>query len=747
MKTTAAVFACITVLATMATLPARGQAARADALLAPGPAASLFDETATDNSPAMRQYTEGKQAIRDGRWADAVAIFSVFARQGGPRADSALYWKAYALNKAGRSDEAIHACEDLHTQFHKSSWNDDCGALQIEINSSRGKPQAPQAEQSDELKLLSLASLLQKDPALATQQIKELVQGDASERLKEGAVFILGQQVPDSTYPQIVRISYLEGDVRVARASENETSSKAQWENAVMNLPIKEGDSLVTGKDGRAEIEFEDASTVYLGENSVLNFTDLHTTAGVPHSEVALVSGTLTTHLDSLMGGETFLLRTPTENVLTHYPEKSNLRLTSYLDGLAVTPLGQGDLNVAGSNRVSLTPGKTIFFSDGYQPSTAQEAAMRDDFTGYDAWVADRYAARTATNEAMMKDAGLAKPIPGLAEMKGKGHFFACPPYGTCWQPDEPQAKAVLAAPPVPAPTPKTARASAGGPTSGAPNQNSQMASAWFPCVNGWYMGSWGYGGGNPYFWAVCHAGDWIPYNNGYAWVATSRRHHQCPVRWVKFGHHVAVVPLSPRDTKGKPLVNRDHGFIPVKSKDGVKLTPIKFEGKPLEPIKTAPREFRNLPQPQLGRAEPPHMFAHALHENAKAGIPVSRSVAMTFNVRQGFTTPRQVVQSGRTTTVNFPVGRPGSGVWASGVASRGSAGFGALGGARAGNAFGGSRGSGGFSNGSVSSNSFSTGTSSSFGGGGGGGGTSNGSYSAPAASGGPVASPSPAPR
>ena len=746
MKTTAAVFASITVLVTMATLPARGQAAHADALLAPGPAASLFDETATDNSPAMRQYTEGKQAIRDGRWADAVAIFSVFARQGGPRADSALYWKAYALNKAGRSDEAIHACEDLHTQFHKSSWNDDCGALQIEINSSRGKPQAPQAEQSDELKLLSLASLLQKDPALATQQIKELVQGDASERLKEGAVFILGQQVPDSTYPQIVRISYLEGDVRVTRASENEKSSKPQWENAVMNLPIKEGDSLVTGKDGRAEIEFEDASTVYLGENSVLNFTDLHTTAGVPHSEVALVSGTLTTHLDSLMGGETFLLRTPTENVLTHYPEKSNLRLTSYLDGLAVTPLGQGDLNVTGENRVRLTPGKTIFFSDSHHPSTAEEAGKTEDFAAYDAWVADRYAARTATNEAMMKDAGLAKPIPGLAEMKGKGHFFACPPYGTCWQPDEPQAKAVLAAPPVPAPTPKTARASAGGPTSGAPNQNPQMAAAWFPCLNGWYMGSWGYGGGNPYFWAVCHAGDWIPYNNGYAWVATSRRHHQCPVRWVKFGHHLAVVPLSPRDTKCKPLVNRDHGFIPVKSKDGVKLTPIKFEGKPLEPVKTAPREFRNLPQPQLGRAEPPHMFAHALHENAKAGIPVSRSLAMTFNVRQGFTTSRQVVQSGRTTTVNFPVGRPGSGVWASGVASRGSAGFGALGGARAGSAFGGSRGGGGFSSGSVSSNSFSTGSSSSFGGGGGGG-TSNGTYSAPAASGGPVASPNPAPR
>jgi hypothetical protein len=35
------------------------------------------------------------------------------------------------------------------------------------------------------------------------------------------------------------------------------------------DLPIEVGFSLVTGS-GRAEIEFEDASTLYLGENSVL---------------------------------------------------------------------------------------------------------------------------------------------------------------------------------------------------------------------------------------------------------------------------------------------------------------------------------------------------------------------------------------------------------------------------------------------------------------------------------------------
>jgi hypothetical protein len=34
-----------------------------------------------------------------------------------------------------------------------------------------------------------------------------------------------------------------------------------------------------------------------------------------------------------------------------------------------------------------------------------------------------------------MKDSGLPAPIPGLDALNGQGHFFACEPYGTCWEP------------------------------------------------------------------------------------------------------------------------------------------------------------------------------------------------------------------------------------------------------------------------------------------------------------------------
>ena len=52
----------------------------------------------------------------------------------------------------------------------------------------------------------------------------------------------------DATYPQIVRLSYVEGDVRIARGKRG-----AAWETAVADLPLETGFNLVTGK-GRAEI-------------------------------------------------------------------------------------------------------------------------------------------------------------------------------------------------------------------------------------------------------------------------------------------------------------------------------------------------------------------------------------------------------------------------------------------------------------------------------------------------------------
>ena len=160
------------------------------------------------------------------------------------------------------------------------------------------------------------------------------------------------------TYPQIVRLSYVEGDVRISRGkpAEKEDAKANQaptgWEQAVANLPLEQGYSLVTGK-GRAEIEFEDASIIYLADNSVLTFNQLTATDGIPFTEIALLSGTATLNVQPIILRDTFHLVTPTDNIFIFYPQKLYARVDSYLDGTAVTPQRDATLHHSRVHRVA----------------------------------------------------------------------------------------------------------------------------------------------------------------------------------------------------------------------------------------------------------------------------------------------------------------------------------------------------------------------------------------------------------
>lgn len=631
---------------------------------------AMLDPGAAD-APDAHLYGDGMKAIRDSRWADAIKTFDRVAREKGQHAAGALYWRAYAENKQGHPDKALETCAALRQQFAGNGWIEDCGALSIEIQSSQGKPVQPKPSESDDLKLLALSTLMQKDPKRARAQIEEIVAGDSSERLKEGAVFILGRWVPESSYPQIVRVSYLEGDVRIARATQNQESDKAEWESAVMNLPIAQGDSLVTG-DGRAEIEFEDASMLYVGPNSVLNFQDLHTTGGIPHSEVQLLSGTVTLHPDGIMPGETFVVKSPTNDFLARYPQKAGVRISSYLDGVALTFLTPHTFALPGAAKLQLAAGETAFFNAERRLVLAGAGGLQD-MAAWDAWVADRYTARTSAMAEMMRASGLSSPIPGLAEMKDQGSFYDCAPYGKCWEPKastRPLGEALASGT-----QPSTVHVQQPEPASAFSRPQTGAAAApieYFPCmpVSSWNWGSpTGVSMVNPFDWALCHAGAWIRRNNRYVWVAGVKRHHAPPVSWVKDGSTVAFVPVHPRDVKGTPPINREHGFVAEHVKSGYKVSEIRFDTtQRLDLVKSPPRQFRTGPLPSLPRAEAPRMVGHLLKEapvltpgaSQPAGSSLSAGVPLQFDHRaQSFSAQRQILQNGRSVTVRTPVSSP----------------------------------------------------------------------------------------
>ena len=71
------------------------------------------------------------------------------------------------------------------------------------------------------------------------------------------------------SHVRIVRLSSVEGQVQIDRATGQ------GLERAILNTPIVEGTRIVTGKDGLAEVEFENQSALRLTEDSEVKFSQL----------------------------------------------------------------------------------------------------------------------------------------------------------------------------------------------------------------------------------------------------------------------------------------------------------------------------------------------------------------------------------------------------------------------------------------------------------------------------------------
>ena len=227
------------------------------------------------------------------------------------------------------------------------------------------------------------------------------------------------------TYPQIVRLSLVEGDVRIARGKQDEKLTGNAWEQATADIPLESGFSLATGADGRAEIEFEDDSTLYLAPNSALALAQLTSKDGVPHTQLSLLSGTITTYLDPTVPGEQYILQTATHVFTLNYGERSYARVTSYLDAMQITPMRNQNLVGYGTSFSAAAGESYNIIGPRVVPTHASAAPAQ---AAWDKWVADRISARNDATQTVMHQANLSTPIPGLADLANKGTFTSCAP-------------------------------------------------------------------------------------------------------------------------------------------------------------------------------------------------------------------------------------------------------------------------------------------------------------------------------
>jgi len=153
-------------------------------------------------------YDKGTRALDAARWDDARQIFEAIANGKGPRADGALYWKAYAENRLGRRDEALATLASLRQQFPSSDWLNDAQALTVEIQQQGGKPLDPNAEASDDMKMLALSGIGNTDPERAVPILERLLKSPASSpRLKDKALFVLTQNRSPQAQQLLVSIA------------------------------------------------------------------------------------------------------------------------------------------------------------------------------------------------------------------------------------------------------------------------------------------------------------------------------------------------------------------------------------------------------------------------------------------------------------------------------------------------------------------------------------------------------------
>jgi len=138
-------------------------------------------------------YERAQRSIERGEWARAIDQFRELSNANFPRADAALYWQAYSLDRVNRQAEALTTVAELLKNYPMSRWLNDARALEIAMRQRAGQPVSPDQQNDDDLKLLAIQGLQQMDPAQGVPLLEKILQGTQSPRLKERALFVLAQ--------------------------------------------------------------------------------------------------------------------------------------------------------------------------------------------------------------------------------------------------------------------------------------------------------------------------------------------------------------------------------------------------------------------------------------------------------------------------------------------------------------------------------------------------------------------------
>ncbi len=228
---------------------------------------------------------------------------------------------------------------------------------------------------------------------------------------------------------RVVRLTYTQGYVHVDR------HDGTAGDPAQLNMPLTEGQALISGEDGQAEIEFEDGSVARLTPNSTLTLAHLSADPG----------GSFNTQIGLMKGLAYFELRaapkftysvsaagdliTPTENT------SIRVNLDEAPAAIAVL-LGAAHVERLDNYKVDVHAGET-FRSD---ISNAGRYFLTQEIAGdtWDQWneARDQAAADAAPRQTTARDGYAGSQGYGWSDLDANGSWYNVPGQGQVWQPD-----------------------------------------------------------------------------------------------------------------------------------------------------------------------------------------------------------------------------------------------------------------------------------------------------------------------
>ena len=221
---------------------------------------------------------------------------------------------------------------------------------------------------------------------------------------------------------RIVRLSYVEGSVQIDR-------NTGKYEKAFLNLPITEGVKIRAQSESRAEIEFEDGSTLRLVPDTTVQFPQLSLEdSGAKVSTVEILSGTAYINYSGAKDSSLSLVFGREKIALT---KSAHLRIGVDEKGAAVAVL-KGDVQVeapSGTSQVKKNQTAAFSVADDNKLALVKDVANQP----FDAWdkQQDQYHQRYNSNSYSSYSNG----NYGMADLNYYGNFFSAPGYGMMWQP------------------------------------------------------------------------------------------------------------------------------------------------------------------------------------------------------------------------------------------------------------------------------------------------------------------------